>query len=64
MTTTATGSALSAAADGRTLSPAQAMALAECDDLGRLAAVAEELCLAGHGVRVTFSKKEIGRAHV
>src|SRR5205814_8529242 len=53
----AIGSALSAAADGRTLSPAQAMALAECDDLGRLTTVAEELCLAGHGTHVSFSKK-------
>ena len=57
MTTTAIRSALSTAADGRALSRAEAMALAACDDLGRLTAVAEELCLAGHGTHVSFSKK-------
>jgi FO synthase len=57
MTTTATRSALSIAADGHTLSSAEAMALLACDDLGRLNAVAEELCLAGHGTHVSFSKK-------
>jgi FO synthase len=50
-------SALAAAASGRLPTPAQAMALAACDDLGRLTATAEVLCLAGHGTRVTFSKK-------
>ena len=57
MTTAATRSALSTAANGRVLSRAEAMALVACDDLGRLTAVAEELCLAGHGTHVSFSKK-------
>jgi len=33
------------------------MALAQCDDLPRLTALAESLCLAGHGHNVSFSKK-------
>jgi FO synthase len=33
------------------------MALAECEDLARLTALAEQLCLTGHGTRVSFSKK-------
>jgi FO synthase len=33
------------------------MALAECEDLGALTALAEQLCRAGHGTRVSFSKK-------
>ena len=33
------------------------MALAQCDDLPRLAALAEQICLAGHGHTVSFSKK-------
>ena len=57
MTTAAIRSALATAARGSALSRAQAMALAACDDLGRLTAVAEELCLAGHGTHVSFSKK-------
>jgi len=32
-------------------------ALAGCDDLGALMRTAEQLCLAGHGTHVTFSKK-------
>ncbi len=49
--------ALAAAASGRPLSHGQAMALAHCDDLPRLAALAEQICLAGHGHTVSFSKK-------
>ena len=33
------------------------MALADCDDLAPLARIAEQLCLAGHGTHVSFSKK-------
>jgi FO synthase len=57
MTSSALRQALAAAADGRCLSPFEAMALAECEDLGVLAALAEQLCRAGHGTRVSFSKK-------
>ena len=46
-----------AAASGRPLSHAQAMALAHCDDLPRLSSLAEQICLAGHGHTVSFSKK-------
>ena len=42
---------------GGTSTPAQALALADCDDLARLTELAEQLCLAGHGTRVSFSKK-------
>jgi FO synthase len=49
--------ALAAAASGRALSRDQAMTLAHCDDLPRLMGLAQELCLAGHGHAVTFSKK-------
>ena len=49
--------ALATAEMGRPLSHAQAMALAKCDDLLRLAALAEQICLAGHGHTVSFSKK-------
>ena len=55
--TTEMTNALTAAASGRTLSHDQAMALAQCDDLPRLTALAESLCLAGHGHNVSFSKK-------
>ena len=57
--TTSTGirKALAAAADGGIPSDAEALALAECDDLPRLMALAESLCLAGHGRHVSFSKK-------
>jgi len=50
-------SVLAAAAWGRPLSHGQAMALAQCDDLPRLTALAQGLCLAGHGHKVSFSKK-------
>ncbi|MBO0740346.1 MAG: 5-amino-6-(D-ribitylamino)uracil--L-tyrosine 4-hydroxyphenyl transferase CofH [Hyphomicrobiaceae bacterium] len=33
------------------------MALAECQDVDALTGLAEELCVAGHGTRVSFSKK-------
>ena len=49
--------ALAAAASGRVPSRDEALALAQCDDLPRLMALAEKLCLAGHGHTVTFSKK-------
>jgi FO synthase len=58
MTNTADiAAALAAASSGRVLSHEQALALAECNDLPRLTALAEEICLAGHGTTVTFSKK-------
>ncbi|HSR81214.1 MAG TPA: bifunctional FO biosynthesis protein CofGH [Hyphomicrobiaceae bacterium] len=57
MTSSALRHALSAAAEGRGLSPFHAMALAECEDLEALTALAEQLCVAGHGTRVSFSKK-------
>ena len=57
MTSSALRHALSAAADGRRLSPFHAMALAECEDIDALTARAEQLCVAGHGTRVSFSKK-------
>lgn len=49
--------ALGAAASGRPLSHAQAMVLAHCDDLQLLLSLAEQICLAGHGHTVSFSKK-------
>jgi len=57
MTTASMRSALASAATGRTLSRGQATALVECNDLDRLTALAEDLCLAGHGTDVSFSKK-------
>jgi len=58
MTTTgAIRRALAAAASGGTLSHGEAMALAQCDELPGLTALAERLCLAGHGTHVSFSKK-------
>jgi FO synthase len=57
MTTVAIRRALATAARGLALSRAEASALAACDDVGRLTAIAEELCLAGHGTHVSFSKK-------
>ena len=57
MTTAAIRSALATAARGSALSRAQALSLAACDDVGQLTTVAEELCLAGHGTQVSFSKK-------
>jgi FO synthase len=50
-------SALAAAEAGGIPTPAQALALTDCDDLARLTAIAERLCLAGHGPRVTYSRK-------
>jgi FO synthase len=50
-------SALAAAEAGGKPTPAQALALAECGDLARLTAIAERLCLAAHGPRVTYSRK-------
>jgi FO synthase len=49
--------AISAAASGKALRRDQAMALADCKDNKRLCAVSENLALAGHGDRVSFSKK-------
>jgi FO synthase len=43
--------------NGGRLSHDDALRLAGCDDLERLAAIAEQLCLAAHGRRVSFSKK-------
>jgi FO synthase len=57
MTTASIRNGLAAAERGDGLSPEEAMALADYDDLARLTAIAERLCLAGHGERVTFSKK-------
>jgi FO synthase len=42
---------------GERLAPGEALALARCDDLGRLMALAQQLALAGHGRTVSFSKK-------
>ncbi|KAB2919174.1 MAG: 7,8-didemethyl-8-hydroxy-5-deazariboflavin synthase subunit CofH [Hyphomicrobiaceae bacterium] len=50
-------SALAAAESGGRLSHGEAMALARCDDVGRLAALAERICVSGHGAHVTFSRK-------
>ena len=57
MTSSGIRQALAAAEGGRRLSSFEAMALAECDDLAALTALAERLCLAGHGTHVSFSKK-------
>jgi FO synthase len=56
MTTADIRSVLSAARR-RPLTHIEALALAGCDEVDRLTAVAEELCMAGHGTRVSFSKK-------
>jgi FO synthase len=45
------------ARSGRRLEPAEALALASCDDLASLTSLAERLTLDGHGTLVTFSKK-------
>jgi FO synthase len=42
---------------GGRMEPAEALALAGFGDLPRLTALAEQVCLAGHGTRVSFSKK-------
>jgi FO synthase len=57
MTRRASGGALAAAEAGRRLAPAEALSLADCDALARLGAVAADLTMAGHGDRVSFSKK-------
>jgi len=49
--------AIDAAASGKQLSRDQALALAVCEDLTRLCTVAEDMTLAGHCERVSFSKK-------
>jgi FO synthase len=49
--------ALDRAASGQRLSPEEAMALTGCEDVARLTAIAEQLCVAGHGTQVSFSKK-------
>jgi FO synthase len=54
---TAVRAVLAAAEQGRRLSDAEALALADCHDLPALTAIAEQLCLAGHGHQVSFSKK-------
>src|SRR5262249_34006575 len=50
-------SVLAAAASGHVLSKPEAMALAHCEDLAALTALAENLCPAGHGRTTSFSKK-------
>jgi len=57
MTSSGIRQAFAAAEGGRRLTSFEAMALAEYDDLATLAALAEQLCLAGHGTHVSFSKK-------
>jgi FO synthase len=57
MSTATVDAALAAAEAGRRLAPPQALALAHCQDVGRLSAIAQEICLAGHARRVSFSKK-------
>jgi len=42
---------------GRRPDREEAMALLDCEPQGRLSAVAERLCVAGHGLNVSFSKK-------
>ena len=49
--------ALTAAEDGVLPTRADALALADYDDVARLTAIAERLCLSGHGTNVSFSKK-------
>lgn len=50
-------SAIRAAASGKTLTRDEAISLADCEDNTHLCAVAEDLTLAGHGERISFSKK-------
>ncbi|HEU0061114.1 MAG TPA: bifunctional FO biosynthesis protein CofGH [Hyphomicrobiaceae bacterium] len=54
---TALARALAAAEAGSRLGPAEAFSLADCDEVARLGAVAAALTVAGHGDRVSFSKK-------
>jgi FO synthase len=53
----AAAAAFAAVEAGHRLSHEQALALARCDDLPLLTALAEQLCLAGYGTNVSFSKK-------
>ena len=57
MSTVPSDSAVRALEAGRLPSSEEALALAGFSDIPTLSAIAEELCLAGHGTRVTFSKK-------
>jgi FO synthase len=58
MSTTADiADALAAAEAGHKLSHKQALALGDCDDLPRLTTLAEQLCIAGHGHHVSYSRK-------
>lgn len=50
-------SAVRAVKAGRLPSPEEALALAGFSDVPALSSIAEDLCLAGHGTKVTFSKK-------
>jgi FO synthase len=49
--------ALRKAESGERLADHEALALAQCEDLPRLMAMAEGLAVAGHGRRVSFSRK-------
>ena len=51
------GALLDWAAAGHALSSDEAMALADCDDLAALMAVAAALRDQGHGARVSYSRK-------
>jgi FO synthase len=57
MTSAAIAGALATAEAGRQLAPGEALSLADCDEVARLGAMAAALTLAGHGDRVSFSKK-------
>jgi len=57
MTSAAIAGALAAAEAGRRLAPAEALSLTDCEAVARLGALAAALTLAGHGDRVSFSKK-------
>lgn len=48
---------LASAAHGELPDHEQALSLAQCDDIARMVALAEEICVAGHGTTVSFSKK-------
>ena len=48
---------LDKAKSNRKLTDEEALALAHCDDLAGLMALASRLAIAGHGLRVSFSKK-------
>jgi FO synthase len=51
------GKVLDAAENGEILDREEALALARCVQTDRMAAIAERLCLAGHGNHISFSKK-------